>query len=225
MVTPFDWQEGMGHRQQYVRGRLESASPVFMVSLPEGILGFAMRRQARKIYEIYDRLMFGASGQQSDIEAIRTAAIDFAHQEGYNRSEDDVTIARVVGAISTPLKRAFSDFNTAPFVIQGVFAEVGDTPEEDSFYFLDFDGDFSVHRNKGYVLPDEAARARVAERLANFDHTMDAKKAMAELKQMWALAMSADGVDFTTLSENLCVDAAILRRERTTETSYVALSE
>lgn len=225
MVTPFDWQEGMGHRQQYVRGRLESASPVFMVSLPEGILGFAMRRQARKIYEIYDRLMLGASGQQSDIESIRTAAIDFAHQEGFNRSEDDVTIARVVGAISTPLKRAFSDFNTAPFVIQGVFAEVGDKPAEDSFYFLDFDGDFSVHRNKGYVLPDEAARTRIADRLAGFDHTMDVKHALVELKQMWALAVSEVGVDFEVLTENLCLDAALLRRERTSESSYLPVSE
>lgn len=72
------------------------------------------------------------------------AAIDFAHQEGFQRSEEDVTIQRIVMAMSQPLKRAFGDFNSAPFVARALFAEVGDAAAEDKYYILDYDGDFSV---------------------------------------------------------------------------------
>jgi hypothetical protein len=37
----------------------------------------------------------GVRGQQADVEAMRVTAIEFAHQEGYARSESDATIGRV----------------------------------------------------------------------------------------------------------------------------------
>ena len=139
MLTPYDWQEGIGHRQSYIQARLAAGTPVLMLSVKEGILGFAVRRQTPKIYEVYDRLMLGAIGQQSDVESMRQAAIEFAHQEGYNRSEDDVTITRVVAALGLPMKRAFADFNSIPFVVQGIFAEVGAECSEDRIIILDSD--------------------------------------------------------------------------------------
>src|SRR5271170_6150411 len=103
MFTPYDWQEGIGNRAQYIEGKLATGSPVLAVSLPEGILVYTYRRQARKVYEIYDKLIFAAVGQQSDVEAIRIAALEFASREGYNRSEEDVTIQRVATGMSAPL--------------------------------------------------------------------------------------------------------------------------
>ena len=125
MYTPYDWQEGIGNRAQYIEGKLAAGSPVLAVSLPEGILVYTFRRQARKIFEIYDRLIFAAVGQQSDVESIRGSALDFASREGYNRSEEDVTIQRVATGISVPIKKAFGDFGTAPLVVRCLFAEVG----------------------------------------------------------------------------------------------------
>src|SRR3954462_3208733 len=124
MYTPYDWQESIGNRASYIEGKLSQGAPAMAVSLDAGILVFTYRSQAQKIYEIYDRLIFAAIGQQSDIEALRTAAVEFTHQEGYNRSEQDVTIQRVASAMSTPLKRSFGDFSTAPFVARGLFGEV-----------------------------------------------------------------------------------------------------
>src|SRR3569832_2774998 len=100
MFTPYDWQEGIGNRAQYIEAKLAQGAPVVAVSLEDGILVFTYRRQARKIYEVYDRLIFAGIGQQSDVEALRMAAVDFASQEGYNRSEQDVTIQRVATALS-----------------------------------------------------------------------------------------------------------------------------
>jgi len=71
MFTPYDWQEGIGNRAQYIEGKLAQGVPVLAISLSEGILIFTYRRQSRKICEIYDRLVFAAIGQQSDVEARR----------------------------------------------------------------------------------------------------------------------------------------------------------
>ncbi|HRK23019.1 MAG TPA: hypothetical protein PLX06_14470, partial [Fimbriimonadaceae bacterium] len=83
MISPYDWQEGIGHRGQYVESRLAGGSPVLAVSIEEGIVLLTFRKQARKLFEIYDELAMGALGQQSDVEAMRQAAVDFAHQEGF----------------------------------------------------------------------------------------------------------------------------------------------
>lgn len=142
MLTPYDWQEGIGNRAEYVRTRLESGVPVIAVSAPEGVVLVTLHRQKRKLFEVYDHLAFAALGQQSDIEALRVAAVEFAHREGFQRSEDDVTLTRVVTAMSSPIKSSFADFNTVPLVVRSLFVEVANKPEDDQFCVLDFDGDY-----------------------------------------------------------------------------------
>src|SRR5687768_4449284 len=128
--TPYDWNQSIQTRMEYVEERLRDGSPVVALSIPEGVLLLSIHRAQRKIYEIYDRLVFGAVGNQSDIETMRNAALDFAHREGFQRSPDDVTAQRLVGSILAPaLKRAFGDPFTAPFVFRGLFAEMGESPE------------------------------------------------------------------------------------------------
>ena len=143
MLTPYDFQENLQQRAQYIRNRLRAGSPVIGISYDNGILLLALKRRGRKVYEVYDRLMFSAIGNQADVENLRLAAIDFAHQEGFVRSPDDVTIQRVVGfALSPALKKAFGDPLTTPFVARALFAELHDTPERDQFYTLNYDGEF-----------------------------------------------------------------------------------
>jgi len=143
VYTPYDFNESVRHRTEYIEERLRDGSPVAGISYDGGVLLLTLRRTQRKIFEVYDRLMFAGLGNQSDLEIIRVGAIDFAHQEGYARSPDDVTIQRVVGfAISPGIKRAFGDVLNAPFVIRALFAEMGRKPEEDLFYTLNYDGEF-----------------------------------------------------------------------------------
>ena len=87
-----------------------------------------------------------AIGQQSDVESLRVAAIDFAHREGYQRSEQDVTIQRIVTAMSQPIKDAFANFASAPWIGKAMFMEVGETAEEDRYYCIDYDGDYCTER-------------------------------------------------------------------------------
>ncbi len=142
-LTPYDWNQSIQTRSEYIEERLRDGSPVVGISLPAGVLLVSIHRAHRKIFEIYDRLVFSGIGNQSDVEMMRNAAIDFAHREGFSRSPDDVTVQRLVGSSLSPaLKKAFGDPFTAPFVFRGLYAELGETQEADAFYALGYDGEY-----------------------------------------------------------------------------------
>jgi proteasome alpha subunit len=209
MVTPYDWQEGIGHRAQYVESRLAQGAPVLAVSLEAGVLLYTFRRQSRKIYEIYDQLVMAAIGQQSDVEALRVAAIDFAHQEGYNRSEQDVTIQRVVSALSGPVKKAFADFSSYPVVARALFVEVGPTAEEDSYYTLDYDGDYSETCRSCFLSGDADLGGIFKERLAAIEPSTSVEDALTALREAWRASLPGgepDGNEDELTEEAVLVD-------------------
>lgn len=218
MLTPFDWQEGIGNRAQYIESKLAQGIPALAVSLNQGILVLTYRRQTRKIYEIYDRLIFTAIGQQSDIESLRMGAVDFTHQEGYNRSEEDVTIQRVVSALSEAVKRSFSDFNSAPVVARSLFAEVGVSPDQDSYFTLDFDGDFRSSRRFAVIAGSEETNIRLSEALEEFKDGTSPEKSLEALNKLWHASLSED-----TLLEGLTPEAILLSRSDEREDRFRVL--
>ncbi len=211
MLTPYDWQEGIGNRAQYIEGKLAQGSPVLAISRPEGVLFFTYRRQTRKIYEIYDRLIFAGTGQQSDVDAIRNAALEFASREGFQRSEEDVTIQRVVTAMSAPLKRAFGDFGSAPAVARSLFAEVGETPEEDIYYVLDYDGDYAVSKGRAAVAGTLDVGDRLDQALAEIGEG-DLTATVEVLKPLWIKAVDPDGEKGDAVTESLTLEVALMDR-------------
>jgi proteasome alpha subunit len=219
MVTPYDWQEGIGNRAQYIEGKLATGSPVLAISIPEGILVVTYRRQTKKVYEIYDRLLFAAIGQQSDVEAVRIAALEFASREGYNRSEQDVTIQRVATGMTAPLKKGFSDFGVAPLVVRCLFAEVGPTPEEDRYFVLDYDGDYAVSRKKAVVAGTLEVGADLEAKLDGLE-SVSPENAFAKLKEIWRTGVDpenhkTDDEIFATLKpEALLLERSDLRENR-----------
>lgn len=162
--SPYDWNEAVRHRSEYVQNRLRDGSPVVGISALEGVLLVTVHRTQRKVFEIYDRLMYSAIGNQADIETVRNTAIDFAHREGYTRSPDDVSIQRLVGfAISPILKRAFGEAFSGLFVIRALFAEMGKSPEQDEFFALNYDGEFIKSRRVAVVAGTEYAEEQAAK--------------------------------------------------------------
>lgn len=219
VFTPYDWQEGIGNRAQYIEGKLAQGLPVLAVSLAEGILLYTYRRQARKIYEIYDRLVFAGVGQQSDVEALRTAAVDFAHQEGYNRSEEDVTIQRVAAALSAPLKKAFADFGSAPFVARSLFAEVGADAASDIYYTLDYDGDFAITKGSAALVGSEAQAAGLDGKLDRLG-AETVESARESLREIWKAAMASEDRPLGDLLEGLSEEVVLLERSITRENRF-----
>lgn len=186
MLTPYDWQEGIGHRAQYVEGRLASGIPVAAASIPDGIVLATFRAQSGKLFEVYDRIAYSAIGLQSDVEALRVAAVEFSHQEGFRRSEEDVTVPRVVTHLSEPLKRAFGDFRMSPVVVRGLFGEVNELPDKDKFYLLDYDGDYHLRRNLAFLAGTREAMLAMVEAVEGVN--------FAEAKQEDALAQLREAV-------------------------------
>lgn len=221
MFTPYDWQEGIGNRAQYIEAKLSQGSPVLALSLDEGILVFTFRRQARKIFEIYDRLLFAGVGQQSDVEAIRTGALEFASREGYNRSEEDVTIQRVATAMSAPLKRAFADFGASPLVARSLFAEVNESPSEDLYYVLDYDGDYAMTRNFAVIAGETDVREAAVDKLKVLGNAGSAVDRVDSLREIWLAVMNLDG-DRTPegLTSGLSPEAVLLERSNARENRF-----
>jgi proteasome alpha subunit len=166
VYTPYDWNQAVSQRTEYIEERLRDGSPVLALSLPEGPLLLTLHQTQRKLYEIYDRIMFGGIGNQSDLENIRNAAIDFAHREGFQRSPDDVTLQRLVGAALSPaVKRLFSDTFSVPFVARALFIELGESQAEDHFYCLNYDGEYNAAADFAVVAGSAAAENAMTEHL------------------------------------------------------------
>lgn len=224
MYTPYDWQEGIGNRASYIEGKLAQGAPVLAVSLDSGILVFTYRRQARKIYEIYDRLIFGAIGQQSDVEALRNAALEFAHREGFNRSEADVTVQRVATALSEPVKRAFNDFTAAPVVARSLFGEVNETPADDLYYTVDFDGDYGVGRRNAVIAGTLEAAEGFRARLDDIDRATSASDAVSMLESVWTSIIDPEGAKGSELLDGLSPEAVLLERSNARENRFRLLT-
>lgn len=216
MLTPYDWQEGMNNRVSYIQGRIERGAAVLAVSLDAGIIIFTYRRQSPKTFEIYDRLAFAGLGQQSDIEALRTAAMEFAHREGYSRSEQDVTIQRVVTAVSTPIKAAFNDFSSAPALAISLFAELGATADKDQYYVMDFDGDYHLHRQTASL---SAAEHPPVDLRLEVSLEASPEKAAQTLAMLWMQMSSNDGKNEVSL-EGLTPEVLFMERNSIRENVF-----
>jgi proteasome alpha subunit len=139
---PYRWLEAIGNRREYIRDQLKGGTPVFALSRPEGILLMGVGQGQSKVFEIYDHHAFAALGHPVDIEKIRQAAIEAAHLEGFNRSARDVTLRRLISfSLSSMLKNAFEQVFAPPLIVESIFAELGDRPEQDILVRVHFDGD------------------------------------------------------------------------------------
>ena len=237
MYSPYDFNQSIAHRAEYVEERLRGGSPVVGVAYDSGVLLFAVRRGPRKIFEIYDQMMFAALGNQADVEAVRLAAIDFCHQEGFQRSPDDVSAQRLVGfAISPPLKRAFGDPMMTPNVMRAVFAEMGKTPEKDTFFVLNYDGEFMSSRRFAVAVGGDSSADAMRESLEKSlgETVPDLQTALRAAAEAWRVGAHPRGddddekPDDDSLAEALKdgrVEAAILDRQTARESKFRLLRD
>ncbi len=191
MYSPYDFNQSIAHRAEYVEERLKSGMPVIAISYDQGILLWTLKRTQRKVFEIYDQIMYSAIGNQADVEAVRLAAIDFCHQEGFSRSPDDVSLQRLIGfVLSPPLKRAFGDPMTSPNVLRAIFAEIGVTPDKDQLFVLNYDGEFSTRSTYGAAGGSEGAEDAMMEKLATYEGTPDFSEAIRRAKEVFEIGLA-----------------------------------
>jgi proteasome alpha subunit len=185
---PYRWLEAIGNRREYVHEQLKSGSPVFAASLPEGILLLGVGSGNSKVFELFDRHALAGLGHPADIEKIRQAAIDAAHTEAFTRAPEDVSLRRLVGfGLSPQLKNNFEQIFSAPFLVELILTEVGQSPEQDLLVRLHFDGGFqlapqSVLVAAGKAETEAAAQTWLAEQLKG---KTDRKEGADILLQAW----------------------------------------
>lgn len=244
--SPYDWNESIQQRNEYIEDRLREGSPVIALTYDGGILMLTLRHNQRKLYEVYDKLMFGAIGNHSDIEQIRIGAIDVAHAEGFSRSADDVSLQRLASfRLSPAIKKIYSDPFAQPVVLKGIFAELGKSPDTDILLVLSYDGEFTI--TPGYAV--------IAGSVGSEDKMVDALKAATSesvpaLGEAIKIALNAwtigkqhaeslnrphDDEDETpptseeylaeALKGGLVVEAIVLERNVTRESRYRALRD
>jgi proteasome alpha subunit len=225
MYSPYDFNQSVAHRADYVEERLKAGMPVVALACEPGVLLFTVKRTQRKVFEIYDQIIYSAIGNQADVEAVRLAAIDFCHQEGFARSPDDVSLQRLVGfAISPPLKRAFGDPMTTPNVLRAVFAEMGKTPQDDQFFVLNYDGEFSTHSGYAVAAPTDEAESAMLGILANAPQDLTLAAALELAATAWQAGMDEKGENGEARESGLWhggdLEAGLLQRHTPRESKF-----
>src|SRR5579872_916333 len=189
---PYRWLEAIGNRREYVREQLKGGSPVFAVSLPDGILLLGVGSGSSKVFELFDRHALAGLGHPADIEKIRQAAIDAAHTEAFTRAPEDVSLRRLVSfGLSPQLKTNFEQIFAAPFLVELLLAEIGPVMEKDLLLRLHFDGAYQNQMGGVMVAasqgePEAAARAWLSRALAQKTERRDVADLL--LQAWWCLA-------------------------------------
>jgi proteasome alpha subunit len=142
---PYRWVEAIANRREYVEAQLAPGSPIAALGYRDGILFLTVSQTRQKLFEIYDRIAMGAIGHPGDIERLRMAAIELASTEGFTRSAADVSLRRLVHySLSPVMKSAFEQVYGAPYLVRMLFAEVGESPNEDLFLRVEYDGEIAT---------------------------------------------------------------------------------
>jgi proteasome alpha subunit len=230
---PYRWLEAIGNRREYIRDQLKGGTPVFAISRPEGILLLGVGQGQSKVFEIYDRHGLAALGHPVDIEKLRQAAIEAAHLEGFNRSARDVTLRRLISfSLSSLLKNAFEQVFAPPIIVESIFAEMGDSPGQDTLVRVHFDGDHQ-YSGAGVVVAhretsvETEASEWIAKNLAPTDSLqrvatvcLVAWQTLNDSKRFQDLAAPSDK---PAQIPGKVIEAALLDRKRTGSVHYRAL--
>ncbi len=204
---PYRWVEAIANRREYIEDQLRRGSPVVLLQFADGLLLLTVSRDTRKVFEVYDRVVFAALGHPADIERMRLAAIDLAHIEGFNRSVTDVSLRRLVNfGMSPVLKAAFEQVFSAPYIVKMLLAELGDDAEHDYVAKLDYDGSFTRSEMESKEVIEVVAGTHEAER-AMLDYLIDHNgNARGSLDDALKLAAKAWAVGMETAERGQVAD-------------------
>ena len=152
---PYRWMEAVSTRHNYVQEKLKMGQPVMAVPYNEGLLIFGFAPQPGKIFEVYDRIALGGVGHPADVERLRMNLLDMAHLEGFNRSAQDVTSARLLQfGIAPALKQNFEEIQRAPYIIRMLLVEL-DKEGKPNFFRMNYDGHWETFKDGTAIAGEE----------------------------------------------------------------------
>jgi len=183
---PFRWMEAISTRHSYVREKLQSGQPVIAVPYQDGALILSFSAQPGKIFEVYDRIAMGGMGHPADVEKLRMTLLDMAHLEGFNRSSQDVTIARLLQfGIAPSLKQNFEEVMRAPYLIKLLLLEL-DPDGRPNFFRLNYDGYWETLKKGGAIAGYEKVQEWIDNKIDETPFaTYPLEKAFVKTCKIW----------------------------------------
>ena len=152
---PYRWMEAVSTRHNYVQEKLKMGQPVISVPYDDGVLVMGFSPQQGKVFEVYDRIALGGVGHPADVERLRMSLLDMAHLEGFNRSAQDVTLARLLQfGIAPALKQNFEEIQRAPYIIRLLLVEL-DGAGHPNFFRVNYDGHWETFKNGTVIAGNE----------------------------------------------------------------------
>jgi proteasome alpha subunit len=183
---PYRWMEAVSTRHSYVQEKLKMGQPVLSVPFNEGVLIMGFAPQPGKIFEVYDRIALGGVGHPADVERLRMTLLDMAHLEGFNRSAQDVTLARLLQfGIAPALKQNFEEIQRAPYIIRLLLAEL-DGDGHPHFFRVNYDGHWETFKSGTVISGSEKVMDEVQKKIQDTPFaTFPLDKALEETCRLW----------------------------------------
>ena len=183
---PFRWMEAISTRHSYVQAKLKKGQPVLAVPYQGGALMMGFTAQPGKIFELYDRIALGSLGHPADVERLRMTLLDMAHLEGFNRSEKDVTIARLLQfGIAPAIKQNFEEVMRAPYLVKLLFAEI-DFDNQAAFFRPTYDGHSEMFKKGAVISGNDKESEWIQKQIEQTDFaSLSLEKALIEACHLW----------------------------------------
>jgi len=183
---PFRWMEAISTRHSYVQEKLRKGQPVLAVPYQHGAVVLGFTQQPGKVFEIYDRIALGGLGHPADVERLRMNLLDMAHLEGFNRSEKDVNIARMLQfGIAPALKQNFEEVQRAPYLVKLLFAEIN-FDNKPQFIRLNYDGHWEMFDKGSVISGNDQEMEWIQSEIEKTDFaSMPLDKALSEACRVW----------------------------------------
>ena len=232
---PFRWMEAISTRHNYVQEKLKKGHPVLAVPYKDGALLMGFTAQPGKIFEVYDRIALGSLGHPADVERLRMTLLDMAHVEGFNRSDKDVTIARLLQfGIAPAMKQNFEEVMRAPYLVKLLLAEI-DFDNKPLFFRLNYDGHWEMFKKGAVISGNEKESDWIQKQIEKTDFaSLSLEQALKEACRLWEESKkqgSSESEDAdeqpTTLAEAFdqwTLEAAVLSTETERKALYRAVT-
>tara|TARA_B100000686_G_scaffold125454_1_gene132931 strand:+ start:1072 stop:1821 length:750 start_codon:yes stop_codon:yes gene_type:complete len=234
---PYRWMEAVSNRHNYVQEKLKLGQPVLSVPYNEGLLVFGFAPQPGKIYEIYDRIALGGVGHPADLEKLRMNLLDMAHLEGFNRSAQDVTSARMLQfGIAPALKQNFEEIQRAPYIIRLLLVELNEEGKP-SFFRMNYDGHWETFKNGTAIAGKEEVMNWLQSGIQKQPFaTYSLEQALHEATKLWDESRKIKSDDGDEQNDELpeslqeafdqwYLEGAVLTEKSTSKAIYRPLSE
>lgn len=143
-------------RAEFAKKGIARGRPIVVLEYTGGILllGENPSGSLQKIGEIYDRVAFAGVGRFNEFESLRVAGIRYADIKGYSYGRGDVTAKGLANAYAQTLGHVFTH-EIKPYEIEVIVAEIGDEPQDNQIFRIQFDGTLRDLQKFGAIGGDE----------------------------------------------------------------------